>query len=1081
MKKWWLFIWIGIMLGTLSCGKEGEYGQGARVPEGEAVDVVIPFGYSAPPQLTVDTRTTLSEEPENMVYNLYVFIFDMNNNGKKIFGHYFDYRNLSNSGASTLANWWEVENNATNAVTGALQTRGTIHIHTTSKPNCRIVAVTNIDAEMVNISPEQLSTVEKYADIYEQKAKLNQLITSRSGYFPMTGMIPSVDTGTSSLGTLVLKRLDAKILFRVYVDLSMREDGVTPVSRIADFKPLKWQVVNLPRRAYVLERGSYAEGHLTLAQQQALEDAAGSSDEDYFDQGETNFETEELTDFYYSGTSQYKKFIHGFSFYMMENRKPVKDPSAPPTCYEDRERQEKNNPVIKAGVATVKNGSFVHPDDKSTYVIITARVKMDNVTYGATEGATLNGDVQYIVHLGDFSGGKWEDFNVFRNHAYTYDIIVNDVGDVRLEVTNNYDGATLEEKLAEPEPGATGKVSVALEEIFTSDAHYSSHVMPFHAKNIDAENVTWVVETPFNPSGASPVVTNGVEITTGIDYDWVEFRVNQRDENGRYLPNREKYLPAEGPNSDGKTWNISHLVSFLRAEKDKLDHGKVSAFDDTPDAEGGPAILVTAFVNEYYYEKNPITGDYQKDLWKSFVNQPMRAMHILSETKMSADGESQVIGASFTIQQKSIQTIYNISNPDLESAWGCEHEDDSLERGTMKYDNTSGSNRGNSSMTNGRMNTLKEWALIKPNGTNRILGDVTEDEAYWEHYMNLTATNGQSLMLDKYKVLRYDCMSRNRDNDGDGVIDADEVRWYMAATNQILGLYLGSYGIEADSRMYQRNVQERSDPANEVWRQHYVSSTQYGSNSSSSPRVMWAEEGFSGTDPNGSRTWSNLDLYNTRCVRNLGHDPVSGGDFTYADYKTEPTFYMEIKRLRNGVEYSGNYDENVYYEVDCSRINEASLRYYTNRELVEHDEDGEQACLYKRFTFAPKKDAVIIADVPEIKGKNTIDKINRYVSENIGMNPYCPPGYRIPNAREISVLRNFIPSGDVTGYFIQGDVFAITRTYWTFGIRPGRYYDARRLYVNDKYGWAASHSKVQVLEKSKGTPQIRCVKDIKVD
>lgn len=398
-----------------------------------------------------------------------------------------------------------------------------------------------------------------------------------------------------------------------------------------------------------------------------------------------------------------------------------------------------------------------------------------------------------------------------------------------------------------------------------------------------------------------------------------------------------------------------------------------------------------------------------------------------------------MIGASFTIQQKSIQTIYNIANPELESAWGCEHENDVLERGNRKYDNTSGSNRGNNSLANGRLNTLKEWTLVSPNGNNRILGDFTNDEAYWEHYLNLTATN------------------------------------------QLLGLYLGSYGIESDARLYQRNVQERADPTNEIWRQHLISSTQYGTNSSSAPRVAWAEEGFSGTDPNGSRQWSSLDLYDIRCVRNLGYDPATDGDFTYADYKTEPTFYMEMTRLRNGVPYSGSYDENVYYEFDCSRINEASLRYYTNRELVEHDEDGEQACLYKRFTFAPKKDAVIIADVPEIKGKNTIDKINNYVNENIGMNPYCPPGYRIPNAREISILRNFIPSGDVTSYFIQGDVFAVTRTYWSFGIKPGRHYDAQRRYMNDKYGWAASHSKVLVLEKSKGTPQIRCVKDIKVD
>ena len=1063
-----------------SCGKELLPGDGiVCVPEGEPVVMRLDFGSSAQDGLQVTTKSTLGEQPENMIFNMYVFIFDMNNGGKKLYGRYFDYNDLTN----TSGDWWQVNNNVANGTTGALETRGSVYLHTVSKPNCKVVAVCNIDAEMVNVSPEQLSSVEKYSDLYGQKAKLNQLITSRSGYFPMSGEMSGIDTGVSdSWGSMVLKRLDAKISFRVYVDTTtVGALGQTPVSRIADFTPLKWQVINIPKRAYVLERGSYSPGHMTDAEWSDIEDASGASDDDYFDQEATNFESEELTKYAYSGTTQYNKFIHGFSFYMMENRKRVKNPSDPPTDYAGREQQQKNGATLAGSVARVTNGSFVHPDDYSTYVIITGRVRMDNVTYEATEGATLSADVQYLVHLGDFSDGKFEDFSIFRNHSYSYDIIITDVDDIRVEVTNNYDGATLADKQAEPEPGATGKVSVALEEVFTSDAHYSSHVVTFHAKNIDAEKVSWVVQTPFNQSGATPVIVNGVEVTTGIDYEWVEFRVNDMDEHGEYFEDkRQVYKPRTGTYADGKTMNISELVAYLKREKVKFDEGKANAFDTTADAQGGPKISVTAFVNEYYYEKNPISGDYQKDLWKSFVNQPMRFMYILSETRTSADGESQIIGASFTIQQRSIQSIYNLDNTSLESAWGCEHTDDERERGLELYDNTNGSNRNNSSMTNGRLNTLKEWTMINPNGTNRVLGDFTEEDAQWSHYMNLTANNETPLMLPAYQYLRYSCMSRNRDNNGNGTIDENEVRWYMGATNQLIGLFLGSYGIEGDARLYQRNVQERSSTDNDVWRQHIIASTQYGSNSSTSPRVFWAEEGISGSDPSGSRSWSSINTYGTRCVRNLGYDPISGGDFTDASLTAEPEFYITMSRKKNGADYNGSYDENVYYEFDCSRINQASLRYYTNRELVQHDEDGEQACLYKKFTVAPKKDAVIINDVPEIKGKNTIKKINEFINDYIGLNPYCPPGYRLPNVREIAIIRNFIPSGDVEGFFIKGDYYAVTRTYWSFGIN-GKYYHPDRRYVNDKYGWAASHSKVIMMEASKSTPQVRCVKDVKVD
>lgn len=244
----------------------------------------------------------------------------------------------------------------------------------------------------------------------------------------------------------------------------------------------------------------------------------------------------------------------------------------------------------------------------------------------------------------------------------------------------------------------------------------------------------------------------------------------------------------------------------MRRQKRRYDAGLDNDFDSTPDSEGGPKISVTAFVNEYYYERNPITGEEDPDLWRQFVNQPMRYMYILSETQSSADGESQVIGSSFTIQQKSIQTIYNIQNERLSAAWGCEHTDDEQERGLQKYDRSGSGDRGNKSESNGRMNTLKEWALINPDGSNRILGDYTEEDAYWHHYMNLTADNETPIMLPNYRYLRYSCMSRNRDNNGNGVIDQDEVRWYMGSHNQLIGLFIGSYGIEGDARLYQRNA-----------------------------------------------------------------------------------------------------------------------------------------------------------------------------------------------------------------------------------------------------------------------------------
>ena len=1078
MKRY-LYILLAILISAVSCIEERmpeDYGRG----DGRPVDVVLHFGGSG--ELVIEpTKSSLGIDQESTVYNLYVFIFD--NTGKKIYGKYFDYTNRSTSGASTLSDWWEVTNNYRANANDDPQTYGTIHMHTVAKTGCNIVVISNIDAEMVNISPEQLGTVSTYSDIINQKAKLNQLIVSRSGYFPMSGKMTDVDLSNENISeTLTLRRLDAKIKFNIHVK---------PGSQIASFTPLKWKVCNLPKQAYIIEKGEYRTGVLTAAQQASLIDAGDVDKNNYFDLGETNFETETLTNDTYSGTTQNKILIHGFSFYMMENRKaPKSTPEGGWTDYRYREQQEKLNSTSTGEQTSVKNGDFVYANDLSPYVVITGRVVMDNVTYEASEGATLSGDVQYIVHLGDFSDNKFGDFNTFRNHTYIYDILINGVNDIRVEVENNNDDDTTN-NTDENEPGASGTVSVSLEEIYTSDSHYSSHVVTFHAKNIDADKVTWVVETPFNPSGASPVVlADGTENTSGIDYEWVEFRVNDKDEDGNYFDSkRQIYKPMTGTYADGKTMNISGLVSYLKTQKKLYDEGKTNDFDKTADTDGGPKISVTAFVNEYFYEKNPITGDKQKDLWKRFVNQPMRFMHILSDTKISADGESKIIGSSFTIQQRSIQSIYNIDNPDLVSAWGCEHITDQLEEGTRKYNvNTNSEDRGNTSLTNGRLNSIKEWGLVDKNGNNSVMSDETEDKAYWETYMNLQAENETPIMKGNYQYLRYSCMSRNRDNNGNGLIDPDEVRWYMAASNQLIGLFLGGYGIEGAARLYQRSLQQRQSSDPEVWRQHVIASTRYPgrSNSNNNARVSWAEEGVNGSDisfyskPDGS-----TDYFSTRCLRNLGYDPENDCDITQSPMTTEPENYISVKRMRNGQEYplynaTGSkqlYDKYVYYEFDCSRINEASLRYYTDRELVPHDENDEAACLYRKFTVASKADSET-RPTSTVNGYNAhyIDQLNAYLDDtnNIGENPFCPTGYRLCNVREDAVLWSFIPTDDI-GSFLQ-NVINHSRTHWSFG-EDG---------VNNKHqskrfwGWSISSAKMlMAVANNTSTNYLRCVKDIK--
>lgn len=395
----------------------------------------------------------------------------------------------------------------------------------------------------------------------------------------------------------------------------------------------------------------------------------------------------------------------------------------------------------------------------------------------------LSANVRYVIHLGDFSQDV-SNFATVRNTSYTYNVTINGVNDIRVEVESSNDDPNA---VIENSPGATGDVTIALNEIINCDAHYTTHVMAFNIDDINNENVTWYVSTPFG--SGSPIHSNGVDITTGLDFKWVEFRVNNivGDE---YSKKRQPYIPHHTKrdkngdtyaSADNKTMYVDELVSYLKEQRAAYNINPAnSAFDKNGN------LYITAFINEFYYDEHPITGVKSDVLWKQFINQDkMRVMHILSDSKYSLDMESSEVGSSFTIQQRSIQSIYNHNHPDLTSAWGVEHLD---EYPNLPY-NSDGFNvvtdRGNNYDYNGRINTLLELGLVDKNAENTFITGKK-----WSDFINLDAESNDDVMKSEYKYLQYTCLSRNRDNNGDGIIDADEIRWYVPAIRQLAGLWM---------------------------------------------------------------------------------------------------------------------------------------------------------------------------------------------------------------------------------------------------------------------------------------------------
>ena len=531
-----------------------------------------------------------------------------------------------------------------------------------------------------------------------------------------------------------------------------------------------------------------------------------------------------------------------------------------------------------------------------------------------------------------------------------------------------------------------------------------------------------------------------------------------------------------GYHNDG-AMTVPELCLFIKNEVKKyLDNNlTMCAFDNDKD----PKITLTVFVDEYYYDENPVTHEKRSDLWKWFVNQDDRKLHILCNSEKSKDMESSSTGSVVTIQQSSIQCVYNTdpSYTALQTAWGVENRDEDegklnpvnedvvvkdqtlRKRVLSPYwstypephgtDKTGGNveKRFNNKDYNGLYNSCKEWGLSPADETATF-----NEGVLWSEFMNYEVNNSIPQLLDKYKYMRYACMNRNRDNNGNGKIDRDEVRWYLASIKQLVGLYVGDGLLNNKTKLYNKSAVEQGLPNEEDWQQHIVSSTNFNGNSND-PTIIWAEEGIS-TSYFYHNWMPDIKGSEIRCVRNLGYI----GDKSDESYPIdkEPADYIKAEKKS---------DEG--YVFTCTHLNELALRYYTSSELIFASERSQENNLYKKFEMAPDKSDCSAAYKDKPGDISYFEWYNAKVTEGIVSgkgHPYCPEGYRTPSQIEAAIMRYYVEG--------WGDSKTMTRTYWSFG--P---YGNKK--VPGKVGFSVDGTNVNVSNSQINT--VRCVRDIRTD
>ncbi len=1052
------------------------------LPEGSPVNLTLDFGSTLPLDVNVGTKAEASRADESHVHDLYVLIFDQD--GNKFYGRYFSYeqqvkslRKLEDANNEC----WFVSNKTIANVTPAVnETKGAVKISTQAHANCTLVVLANISNALTSLDGQEpvtrLNALQDLSELQDIRVVLEQATVNRENLFLMLGH-RTIDTDDPDMvwGTLgnndapaysqnyniSLSPVDAKVKFRVKVD-----------SRYIDeIKTRYWNVNRAPSACYLYPHEQ------------------DPGDISYFDTENAYFESEEDVD----GEPGAKWKV--FCFYMLENRLA---PISTPASYNERERQQKVPDSGTHGDGRtdyVKNTDWVYSNPNSTYVKFNVVLTLNSAgieQMGQNVAYALTSDAVFTVHLGDFSGNKWGNYETKRGYSYTYDITIRNTTSIYIEVS----GDKIDGKDIENQPGQEGSLLLTDNTIINCDAHYEYRSMDFIYKEEWGEpdvlgegetrwdtrkKLSWYIKTPFWEGQPELDIETGKYVVTQehTDYKWVKFSLNEIDpENGEYKPIRVEY-PGRGeydpdwiPDNDPPgLMDLNQLVNFLFFQNTEKRNGRTNLFDPADH------IRITAFVDEYYYETDPRTGDFNPDLWRSFANATPRELHILSDALYSQDRKSDVIRSSHSIIQHSIQTFYNNYAPGLESIWGTEHIDEMramVEDGMPWGTPTPRSGRTINSMENGRINTAGLWQLDPDPGEG--------NRPHWDTYLNYTVINEEPELQDEYKQMVYSCLTRNRDNDGDGEIDPEELRWYLASINQLVGMWIGNEALSTTARIYQ--------PSPGQWRAHVVSSTCL--RNADNPRVLTSEEGSSTYEYNTFWAWNNLanpeveanKAESVRCVRNLGSYDNRSRDITTAPYSQTVDMYYER------TDFADN-----HYEISFRRLNPKCLRDFTDKELPFHDERSVNNRPYLKLVTQRKDDVVIPDgsrdatqypdDAVNIAANGTrtrlvdMGKMNERVTE-LGYNPFCPPGYRFPNQVELSIM-SFVLAGrnSVTGenvnYFGTGNPIRV----------PSRTFYSRGKYGNDPSGTADDRTKtgfvfsdqMRLPYQNQESTTFRCVRD----